>query len=87
MFFNYKINSFFKHVRFTRGEFNLESRSTIGVEFATKSIIAEGKVIKAQIWDTGELPFLQMLLNKKKFFFLFSWRRTLSCNHICVNLH
>lgn len=39
--------------RFTRNEFNLESKSTIGVEFATKSIEAEGKKIKAQIWDTA----------------------------------
>mmetsp|Transcript_50036 Transcript_50036/g.55818 ORF Transcript_50036/g.55818 Transcript_50036/m.55818 type:complete len:218 (+) Transcript_50036:250-903(+) len=39
--------------RFTRNEFNLESKSTIGVEFATKSIQAEGKTIKAQIWDTA----------------------------------
>ena len=39
--------------RFTRNEFNLESKSTIGVEFATKSITAEGKTIKAQIWDTA----------------------------------
>ncbi|DBA03973.1 TPA: hypothetical protein N0F65_010626 [Lagenidium giganteum] len=39
--------------RFTRNEFNLESKSTIGVEFATKSIVAEGKTIKAQIWDTA----------------------------------
>ena len=35
--------------RFTRNEFNLESKSTIGVEFATKSIQADGKTIKAQI--------------------------------------
>ena len=40
--------------RFTRNEFNLESKSTIGVEFATRSIKVDGKVIKAQIWDTGE---------------------------------
>lgn len=39
--------------RFTRNEFHLESKSTIGVEFATKSIVAEGKTIKAQIWDTA----------------------------------
>ena len=39
--------------RFTRNEFNLESKSTIGVEFATKSIKADGKTIKAQIWDTA----------------------------------
>jgi len=39
--------------RFTRNEFNLESKSTIGVEFATKSIQCDGKTIKAQIWDTA----------------------------------
>jgi ribosome-interacting GTPase 1 len=41
--------------RFTRNEFNLESKSTIGVEFATRSINVDGKTIKAQIWDTGWL--------------------------------
>ena len=40
--------------RFTRNEFNLESKSTIGVEFATRSISVDGKTVKAQIWDTGE---------------------------------
>jgi len=39
--------------RFTKNEFNLESKSTIGVEFATKSMNLDGKVIKAQIWDTA----------------------------------
>ena len=39
--------------RFTRNEFNLESKSTIGVEFATRSIHVDGKTIKAQIWDTA----------------------------------
>lgn len=39
--------------RFTRNEFNQESKSTIGVEFATKSIEVDGKTIKAQIWDTA----------------------------------
>ncbi|CAH9135514.1 unnamed protein product [Cuscuta epithymum] len=39
--------------RFTKNEFNLESKSTIGVEFATKSLTVDGKVIKAQIWDTA----------------------------------
>lgn len=32
--------------RFTRNEFNLESKSTIGVEFATKSIQVDAKTIK-----------------------------------------
>lgn len=40
--------------RFTRDEFNLESKSTIGVEFATKNIqLKNNKIIKAQIWDTA----------------------------------
>lgn len=39
--------------RFTRNEFNLESKSTIGVEFATKSIQVDAKTVKAQIWDTA----------------------------------
>ena len=39
--------------RFTRNEFSLESKSTIGVEFATKSIEVDGRNIKAQIWDTA----------------------------------
>lgn len=39
--------------RFTRNEFNLESKSTIGVEFATKSISVDAKTLKAQIWDTA----------------------------------
>ncbi|KAL0321311.1 UNVERIFIED_CONTAM: Ras-related protein RABA1d [Sesamum radiatum] len=39
--------------RFTRNEFSLESKSTIGVEFATRSLPVDGKVIKAQIWDTA----------------------------------
>ncbi|KAB5585306.1 ras-related protein rab-11B-like protein [Coniochaeta sp. 2T2.1] len=39
--------------RFTRNEFNLDSKSTIGVEFATRSIQVDSKTIKAQIWDTA----------------------------------
>lgn len=39
--------------RFTRNEFNLESKSTIGVEFATRSINVDGRTVKAQIWDTA----------------------------------
>ncbi|CAG8744048.1 5116_t:CDS:1, partial [Racocetra fulgida] len=38
--------------RFTRNEFNLESRSTIGVEFASKCIQVDNNIIKAQFWDT-----------------------------------
>ncbi|MQM02681.1 hypothetical protein Taro_035453 [Colocasia esculenta] len=39
--------------RFTRNEFCLESKSTIGVEFATRTLRLEGRTIKAQIWDTA----------------------------------
>ncbi|PSS29119.1 Ras-related protein like [Actinidia chinensis var. chinensis] len=39
--------------RFTRNEFCLESKSTIGVEFATRTLEVEGRTVKAQIWDTA----------------------------------
>lgn len=39
--------------RFTRNEFNVQSKATIGVEFATKPIHMEGNTIKLQIWDTA----------------------------------
>jgi len=39
--------------RFTRNEFCLESKSTIGVEFATRTIEVDTNTIKAQIWDTA----------------------------------
>ena len=39
--------------RFTHNEFSLESKSTIGVEFATKIIRLNDKLIKAQVWDTA----------------------------------
>ncbi|KAI7859888.1 ras family-domain-containing protein [Circinella umbellata] len=39
--------------RFTNDEFSLESKSTIGVEFATKTMDISEHKIKAQIWDTS----------------------------------
>jgi len=39
--------------RFARDQFNPDSKSTIGVEFATKTLEIEGKTVKAQIWDTA----------------------------------
>ncbi|KAL2253174.1 ras-related protein RABA1f-like [Sesamum indicum] len=39
--------------RFTKNEFSQESKSTIGVEFATRSIQVDDKIVKAQIWDTA----------------------------------
>ncbi|GMY31938.1 ras-related protein RABA1f-like [Fagus crenata] len=39
--------------RFTKNEFSLESKSTIGVEFATRTIRVDDNIVKAQIWDTA----------------------------------
>ena len=39
--------------RYTKNEFNYESKTTIGVEFATKALVQENKTIKVQIWDTA----------------------------------
>jgi small GTP-binding protein len=33
--------------RFTRNEFNIDSKTTIGVEFATRSVLVETKIVKA----------------------------------------
>uniref|UniRef100_A0A663N8G5 Ras-related protein Rab-25 n=1 Tax=Athene cunicularia TaxID=194338 RepID=A0A663N8G5_ATHCN len=41
--------------RFTRNEFNHDSRTTIGVEFSTRTILVGDAVVKAQIWDTAGL--------------------------------
>ncbi|KAJ1290514.1 hypothetical protein BS78_02G249800 [Paspalum vaginatum] len=39
--------------RFTRDEFALDSKSTIGVEFQTRTLTLHRKRVKAQIWDTA----------------------------------
>lgn len=39
--------------RFSRNEFSVESKATIGVEFQTKTLIIDNKTVKAQIWDTA----------------------------------
>ena len=39
--------------RFTRDEFQMDSKGTIGVEFATRQIEHDGKTIEAQVWDTA----------------------------------
>jgi Ras-related protein Rab-11A len=62
---NQKINYMFKVVligdsavgksqilaRFTRSEFSLDSKATIGVEFQTRPLVIQHKSVKAQIWD------------------------------------
>ena len=40
--------------RYVKGKLPMNKPSTIGVEFATRTISTEtGDVIKAQIWDTA----------------------------------
>lgn len=39
--------------RFARNEFSLECRNTIGVEFATKVMEIDGRLVCVQIWDTA----------------------------------
>ena len=65
--------------RFTRNEFNLESKSTIGVEFATRSIRVDEKTIKAQIWDTGKGFGSEVALNG--IICHFSWSRAISSDY------
>ena len=39
--------------RFTKNEFCFDSKATIGVEFQTRTVTINSKLIKAQIWDTA----------------------------------
>jgi len=39
--------------RFAYDEFDLDSKATIGVEFAPKNLEIDGKVVKAEVWDTA----------------------------------
>lgn len=39
--------------RFAKNEFSLDSKSTIGVEFQTRTLVIDNKTIKTQIWDTA----------------------------------
>ncbi|KAF8471614.1 small GTPase superfamily [Russula ochroleuca] len=42
--------------QFVRNGFDAESRSTIGVEFATRIVTVDDTRIKAQVWDTAGRP-------------------------------
>ncbi|KAE8698017.1 Ras-related protein RABA3 [Hibiscus syriacus] len=39
--------------RFTKNEFCFDSKSTIGVEFQTRTVTIKNKLVKAQIWDAA----------------------------------
>jgi len=60
--------------RFTKGEFFEETKSTIGVEFAVKSVVVDGKTIKAQTWDTGTYILHNMELHSPSLFFHFVFK-------------
>jgi len=39
--------------RFVRNEFNIETKSTLGVEFSSKTLEVNEEGIKVQFWDTA----------------------------------
>ncbi|KAL8170238.1 hypothetical protein V2J09_022042 [Rumex salicifolius] len=39
--------------RYARNEFDMNTKTTIGVEFQTQCVDIDGKEVKAQIWDTA----------------------------------
>ena len=39
--------------KYIKDQFNITSKSTIGVEFGTKILEIDNKKVKAQIWDTA----------------------------------
>lgn len=39
--------------RYVLNVFKLDSKATIGVEFTTKLVMRNDKIIKVQVWDTG----------------------------------
>lgn len=48
--------------RFTRNEFNLESKSTIGVEFATKSIQVDSKTVKGSFRERRWTNIIRIII-------------------------
>lgn len=54
--------------RYTKNEFHLGSKATIGVELAQKNIEVDGKNIRAQIWDTAgkSINYCSFFVNVKK---------------------
>jgi len=58
--------------RFAKNEFSFDSKSTIGVEFQTRTVTIKSKVIKAQIWDTAgqERYSLSLSLSRSNHFSL-----------------
>ena len=70
----------------------MDSKSTIGVEFATRSVQVDSKTVKAQIWDTGTQlqRYYQVKLRCRLSKFphtrcLYSWSGAIPCHHISVS--
>ena len=56
-------------LRFSINQFNPNYYSTIGVEFSTKTLTINNKILKIQVWDTaGQKKFLG--ITKNYFMFL-----------------
>jgi Ras-related protein Rab-11A len=47
-------------LRFTRNEFRLSTQATIGVEFAYRQLIIDGKKIKCQVWVISYFLFFSI---------------------------
>lgn len=39
-------------LRYTRNQFNENHQTTLGVEYAARSVEVNGKIVRLQIWDT-----------------------------------
>ena len=57
--------------RYARNDFSLDSKSTIGVEFQARTLLIQGKSVKAQIWDTAGQERSNLFLFFWFFFLLF----------------
>lgn len=58
--------------RYTKNEFHLGSKATIGVELAQNTIEVEDKNIRAQIWDTAGKLYISLYWEYVKMFFEFN---------------
>lgn len=66
--------------RYTKNEFHLGSKATIGVELAHKNIDIDGNSIRAQIWDTAGMCWSELGA-------LAPQRETLECIHHFTRQH
>ena len=53
--------------RFVHNDFDIEAKSTVGIEFANKMLTIEGKTVKIQMWDTaGQERFRSVTFDNKE---------------------